>query len=82
MRPRELHEIVDASQHRATLRRAGDRDASPSAIARLISAATWRYSGVGSDGSIPGNGAFEAHQQLVSIRGTHVSLLWQQTNAG
>ena len=31
---------------------------------------------------IPGGEAFEAHQQLVSITGTHVSLLWQQANAG
>jgi hypothetical protein len=29
---------------------------------------------------IPGGGAFEAHQQLVSVRNAHVSLLWQENN--
>jgi hypothetical protein len=30
---------------------------------------------------IPGGGGFEAHQQLVSVRGSRVSLLWQEKNA-
>jgi hypothetical protein len=29
---------------------------------------------------IPGDSAFEAHQQLVSVANNHVSLLWQQRN--
>jgi hypothetical protein len=29
---------------------------------------------------IPGDSAYEAHQQLVSVRNTHVSLLWQERN--
>ncbi len=27
---------------------------------------------------LPGGGAFEAHQQLVAIRGHRVTVLWQQ----
>lgn len=30
---------------------------------------------------IPGNIGFEAHQQLVSVSGSHVRLLWQERNA-
>jgi hypothetical protein len=29
---------------------------------------------------IPGGGGFEKHQQLLSVRNSHVSLLWQQRN--
>lgn len=31
---------------------------------------------------IPGDGGFEAHQQLISIRDAHVTLLWQERNRG
>jgi hypothetical protein len=31
---------------------------------------------------LPGDAGFEAHQQLVSVRNTHISLLWQERNAG
>jgi hypothetical protein len=30
---------------------------------------------------IPGGGGFEKHQQLLSVRNSHVSLLWQERNA-
>lgn len=29
---------------------------------------------------IPGDGGFEAHQQLIAVRGGHITLLWQQRN--
>ncbi len=29
---------------------------------------------------IPGDSAYEAHQQLVSVRNTHIRLLWQERN--
>lgn len=31
---------------------------------------------------IPGDGAFEAHQQLIAVRGAHTTLLWQEGNRG
>jgi hypothetical protein len=31
---------------------------------------------------LPGDGGFEAHQQLISVRHARISLLWQEHNAG
>ncbi len=31
---------------------------------------------------LPGDAGFEAHQQLVSVHNTHISLLWQERNVG
>ena len=31
---------------------------------------------------IPGNGGFEAHQQLIAIHGHHITVLWQEHNRG
>lgn len=31
---------------------------------------------------LPGDAGFEAHQQLISVRNTHISLLWQERNVG
>jgi hypothetical protein len=31
---------------------------------------------------LPGDAGFEAHQQLISVRNTRISLLWQESNAG
>jgi hypothetical protein len=30
---------------------------------------------------LPGDVGFGAHQQLISVRNTHISLLWQEHNA-
>ena len=45
------------------------------------------YFAFGGDGEIymdeiPGDAGFEAHQQLIAIRGTRVTLLWQERNPG